>query len=50
MDGHNTYKEYFDDTYKFTGLGTILEINASEKPDEFAITLDKTIFHPQGGG
>jgi Ser-tRNA(Ala) deacylase AlaX len=47
---HKTVREYFDDTYRFTGSGTVLEITPTDKPEVFEVILDKTIFHPQGGG
>jgi len=43
--GLNTFKEYFEDTYKFESTAKIIHIN-----EDGHIVLDKTILHPQGGG
>ncbi|KAI8323165.1 ThrRS/AlaRS common domain-containing protein [Martensiomyces pterosporus] len=52
---------YFDDTYKFTGAATVVEVaecSSVADPDlskavskhPFAVVLDETLFYPQGGG
>lgn len=49
-----TDKLYFHDSYLFKGEGKIVQVMPVEGSDpkkkEFAVILDATIFHPQGGG
>lgn len=49
---HVTDREYFLDTWKFEGEGTVLDViaPATEEDKLFKVILNKTIFHPQGGG
>mmetsp|Transcript_13774 Transcript_13774/g.36717 ORF Transcript_13774/g.36717 Transcript_13774/m.36717 type:complete len:208 (+) Transcript_13774:493-1116(+) len=50
MEG-STERLYLTDTYLFETTSTILSISPSETdPALFDIVLDRTIFHPQGGG
>ncbi|SPQ96228.1 Alanyl-tRNA synthetase class IIc N-terminal domain-containing protein [Plasmodiophora brassicae] len=44
----STIREYFDDTYKFKSHARVLDVSPSD--DEVRIAVDRTIFHPQGGG
>ncbi len=37
-------------TLQFESVARVLDILKTEKDDEVAIILDRTIFHPQGGG
>jgi len=51
-----THKEYFEDTYRFKSEGLVIDTFPAEegviKSDEphFVMILNKTVFHPQGGG
>lgn len=50
-DKRPTQKDYLEDTYKFELTATVLDIKPDEKDEKtFRVLLDKTIFHPQGGG
>lgn len=42
--GLKTHREYYEDTYKFESTGKIIAIEGEQ------FVLDKTVFHPQGGG
>lgn len=55
----STIREYYSDTYKFKSEAKVLYVirpvhPPNQDPDPkkglFTIVLDKTIFHPQGGG
>ena len=50
MEGLQTEKEYFKDTYKFEMTAKITAIEANAETQDPMVVLDKTIFHPQGGG
>ena len=50
MEALQTEKEYFKDTYKFEMTAKITAIEANPETQEPIVVLDKTIFHPQGGG
>lgn len=41
---------YLQDTYLFEDTAQIISIDPSEEADRHIITLNKTIFYPQGGG
>lgn len=43
-----TYREYYEDSYRFESSAKIVSLG--EKDSKQFIVLDKTIFHPQGGG
>jgi Ser-tRNA(Ala) deacylase AlaX len=46
-----TIKDYYNDSYSFRSTGTILQVRLNPSlPLKAAILLDRTIFHPQGGG
>src|SRR5690242_14432289 len=45
-----TEKEYNLDTYKYESQGKIIAVETDSKDKKVEIILDKTIFHPQGGG
>jgi len=45
-----TLKEFLLDTYKFSSSANVLDIKVDPKDSNFLVLLDKTIFHPQGGG
>ena len=47
---HVTEVLYYEDTYNFKGDAQILDVSEGRSSGEFTVTLDKTIFHPQGGG
>jgi alanyl-tRNA synthetase len=43
-----TYREYMEDTYRFASSGVIVQV-AEDENGRYAV-LDRSIFHPQGGG
>merc|ERR1711964_536248 len=49
-----TYREYFEDTFRFKSTATVVEIDTSPDyskiPDAVDVQLDRTLFYPQGGG
>jgi Ser-tRNA(Ala) deacylase AlaX len=47
-----TNKAYFNDTYCFKQMSTVLDVFVAPEPatNSFVMILDSTIFHPQGGG
>merc|ERR1711964_574977 len=49
-----TYREYFEDTFRFKSTATVVRIDTSpdytKVPDAIDVQLDRTIFYPQGGG
>lgn len=46
-----TSQLYWEDTYQFNGDANVLAVNeSSTDPTKWLIVLDRTIFHPQGGG
>ena len=59
---HQTVRNYFEDAYMFSLTATIVEIIEPAKdkkepgkddegePELYQLVLDRTIFHPQGGG
>ncbi|CDW81733.1 threonyl and alanyl trna synthetase second additional domain-containing protein [Stylonychia lemnae] len=47
---YKTTRDYFEDSYKFVSKGTLLDLWLTDKGDEHVLVLDRTIFHPQGGG
>lgn len=48
MESTQTRREYYEDTYRFESDAKV--INTGEKDAKAFVVLDKTIFHPQGGG
>mmetsp|Transcript_11806 Transcript_11806/g.19946 ORF Transcript_11806/g.19946 Transcript_11806/m.19946 type:complete len:104 (-) Transcript_11806:558-869(-) len=50
----STVKEYFEDSYRFKSEAKVLDVIQPSQPysveDMVSIVLEKTIFHPQGGG
>ena len=44
----STAKDYFDDTYKFEQKVKLIDV--IEGPEGTSLVVDRTIFHPQGGG
>ena len=49
MESAPTIRDYYDDSYKFSSTGTLLKAEQLENED-WSLLLDRTIFHPQGGG
>ena len=45
----STYREYYEDSYRFESTAKVLKVQHNEG-GEVSVILDKTIFHPQGGG
>lgn len=43
-----TLREYYEDSYRFESTGRV--VSCGEKDSKHFVVLDKTIFHPQGGG
>jgi len=50
----DTYREYFEDTFRVKSTATVVEIDTSPDyskiPDAVDVQLDRTLFYPQGGG
>lgn len=54
-----TIRDYYEDSYKvnsgltlvqYESTARVLDMWKGEKDSEFVVVLDRTIFHPQGGG
>ena len=51
-----TYREYFEETYRFSSTATVIDVlpapeGSIPNPADYSVViLDRTIFHPQGGG
>ena len=51
LDKRPTQKDYLEDTYRFESTAAVVDIKPDEKDEKILkVLLDRTIFHPQGGG